>query len=566
MAFDLGEALKSVSYQGTGREQIEYIRLDLIDCDEKNFYATEDIEDLARNIAMVGLLDPLRIRDNPASDGRYMVVSGHRRRLALKLLEQDDPAQWGEVACIHEATAVSPTLQQLRLIFANSDTRKMKDADISEQAAQVKDLLYKLKVEEGYDFPGRMRDHVAEIVKISKSKLARLEVIRKDLAAAWQPSWKNGTLAENTAYELSKLPKAYQSLLFEEKTRTNANLKYLYTDDVKKFAERCNSIVKMGCKDFGGDCGNYENKLRKAAVSDRYGWFHCDAKCCRDCPELTRCQRACPRLAETIKKLKTDAKEAAKQERLAQEEKDRPAVEQISALWQRFGLCREMAYKDIDACKSAMNLWQFPFDEEKTMKLECGEAKIDPTTKLPYGYSVSLTEIKRIIDLADLFGVSLDYLLCRTDEKEITAKSVPESDTSEIASDHRRSSWRSANVEPPVGKKLIVLSHRNFVDEGFYQGDGLFSGLIDDEEPIRAWSLIPTDEDLLEHASKCLPVSLWHSGSPDAYGTYVAYVKVTGAAHPMLRELLWDGEEWFMFGEKISTDVTIQCWADRPDL
>lgn len=567
MAFDLGEALKSVSYQGTGREQIEYIRLDLIDGDEKNFYATEDIEALARNIAMVGLLDPLRIRDNPESVGRYMVVSGHRRRLALKLLEQDDPAQWGEVACIHEATAVSPTLQQLRLIFANSDTRKMKDADISEQAAQVKDLLYKLKVEEGYDFPGRMRDHVAEIVKISKSKLARLEVIRKDLAAVWQPAWKNGTLAENTAYELSKMPKAYQTLLFEEKTRTNANIKCLYTNDVKKFAERCNSIVKMGCKIFGGDCGNYENKLRKAAVSDRYGWFHCDAKCCRDCPELTRCQRACPRLADTIKKIKADAKEAAKQEKLAREEKDRPAVEQISALWQRFGLCREAAYKDIDACKSAMNIHCFPFDEENTMKLECGEAKIAPTTKLPYGMGCYLTEIKRLISCADLFGVSLDYLLCRTDTRKMATEAVSKLDTESKASKQIMSAWYPASVEPPVGKKLVILDQYKLTDEGIYQGDGLFTGRIDDQDPIWAWALMPTDEDLVASSKlKHMPESFWHSGSPDAYGTYVAYVKVAGAAHPMLRELLWDGEEWFMFGEKISTDVTIQCWTDRPDL
>ena len=33
MAFNLGDALKGVSDLGTGREQIEYIRLDLIDND-----------------------------------------------------------------------------------------------------------------------------------------------------------------------------------------------------------------------------------------------------------------------------------------------------------------------------------------------------------------------------------------------------------------------------------------------------------------------------------------------------------------------------------------------------
>ena len=91
MAFDLSELLKDVSASGTTREQIEYIKLDLIDDDLKNFYSTDEIEHLARTSAMMGLLYPLRIRSNPETDGRYLVVSGHRRRLALKLLAQDDP-------------------------------------------------------------------------------------------------------------------------------------------------------------------------------------------------------------------------------------------------------------------------------------------------------------------------------------------------------------------------------------------------------------------------------------------------------------------------------------------
>ena len=80
MAFDITSVLREVPDSGTGREQIEYIALNLIDDDAKNFYATDEIDSLARNIATIGLLDPLRIRDNPEAEGRYKVVSGHRRR------------------------------------------------------------------------------------------------------------------------------------------------------------------------------------------------------------------------------------------------------------------------------------------------------------------------------------------------------------------------------------------------------------------------------------------------------------------------------------------------------
>ena len=562
MAVDLAALLGAVPKLDTYREQIEYISLNLIDSDPNNFYQLTDIDELAANIELCGLQQPIRVRPNPEQPDRYMIVSGHRRRAALELLAKDNLDRWGEVPCIVSQDVVSPALQQLQLIFANSNTRKMSDAELAEQAAQVKKLLYQLHEEEGYEFPGRMRDHVAQVVGTSRSKLARLEVISKKLAAAWQPAWKDGTLSENAAYELSRMPKAYQSLLFEEKTRTNANLKNLYTDDVKKFAERAGAIVKMSCKVFGGDCGNYENKMRKAAVADRYYGVPCDSKCCRDCQELLRCQRACTRLKETIKQLKADAKADAKQEKAAQAEKDKPAIEKISALWQRFGLAREMAFKEIEDCKKAMNLHFFPYDNEKTVKLECGEAKVTPEMKLPFGSACYLSEITRLTALADLFGCSLDYLFCRTDVKEMATGAVSESGTDEKEPEFIPTAWYPASVEPPVGVPLILIDSSGYVDDGKYIGCGEYKLHFDDGDAVALWTLMPKEKNVTAAPPT---VTGWRSGTPEAYGTYVAYVRLSGVAAPMLRELLWDGEEWFLYGEKIADDVTVQYWADRPD-
>ena len=117
MGFDLGALLKDVSNFGTGREQIEYIRLDLIDGDPNNFYQLSDIDKLAANIELCGLQQPLRVRTHPDNPERYMIVSGHRRRAALKMLAADDSERWEEVPCIQDEPAASPTLQQLQLIF-----------------------------------------------------------------------------------------------------------------------------------------------------------------------------------------------------------------------------------------------------------------------------------------------------------------------------------------------------------------------------------------------------------------------------------------------------------------
>ena len=79
--FDLASVLGSVSKFGT--EQIVLLPLDLIDPDPENFYSLEGLDELAGNIELMGLMDPLRVRPNGE---RYTIVSGHRRRAAIMLI------------------------------------------------------------------------------------------------------------------------------------------------------------------------------------------------------------------------------------------------------------------------------------------------------------------------------------------------------------------------------------------------------------------------------------------------------------------------------------------------
>ena len=62
MALDLGKLLsENVPIQGT--ERIEYIPLDALVGDERNFYALSDIDALAANIELIGLQQPIRVRE-----------------------------------------------------------------------------------------------------------------------------------------------------------------------------------------------------------------------------------------------------------------------------------------------------------------------------------------------------------------------------------------------------------------------------------------------------------------------------------------------------------------------
>ena len=74
---DLGEliARASVSNLNTGREQIEYIDLDKIDQDPNNFYSLDGLDDLAANIQLCGLQQPIRVRSGES--GRCLLYTSY---------------------------------------------------------------------------------------------------------------------------------------------------------------------------------------------------------------------------------------------------------------------------------------------------------------------------------------------------------------------------------------------------------------------------------------------------------------------------------------------------------
>lgn len=411
MAFNLADVLKDVSNSDTGREQIEYISLSLIDEDPNNFYQLSDLDELAANIAFCGLQQPIRVRLK--EDGRYIIVSGHRRRAAVAMLAVEDPQRWQEVSCIVERDAVSPSLQQLRLIYANSNTRKMTSAEISQQAEQVEKLLYQLK-EEGYDFPGRMRDHVAEAVQVSKSKLARLKVIRENLDESWVDAWKDGTLTESQAYELAQMHKFWQAIIKEE---WGFSVQGLYADTIKKFRQWFEAVQDIPCKHGLMSCEHTVTMMEKNCKEMYYA--PCTG-CCFDCSSLQTCKSVCPQAAAKQKELKAVAKKAQFDAKREQEERDRPGAEFARMVWDRIGKARERSgasIKDIVFARGE-SLYNETYDDPKQKKMESGEGDYSPNSTLSFGYNLRACDVMHIVAVADALKCSVDYLLGRTEDRQ----------------------------------------------------------------------------------------------------------------------------------------------------
>lgn len=281
--FDLGELTRALAGDvpdpGTeGRDQIEYIDIGLIDSDPGNFYELRDIPDLAGDIETVGLQQPLLVR--PGEDGHVVLISGHRRRAALQMLVDEGEERFRQVPCIRK-TGGNALVYEMQLIFANAHTRVLTNAEIGKQAARLEEIFYQLK-EQGYEFPGRMIDHVAEACNIKRAKLGRLKKIEAHLAPCYKPLWGVGDLPEDTADALAGLPQDVQERIKRvcpKKTPTANAIRSM--GDRLKSAQYGYFMPDFRCPD-GGACAHQDKFFRHDLTCD--SWERCDgAKCCVEC-------------------------------------------------------------------------------------------------------------------------------------------------------------------------------------------------------------------------------------------------------------------------------------------
>lgn len=413
-AFDLGDVLKDVLTPDTvAQEQITYIALEKLDADAGNFYSLDGLDELAANIATVGLQQPLRVRpsDEP---GRWLIVSGHRRRAALEKLADDEPERWSSVPCIIEPAAASPELQELRLIYGNADTRRMSSFDQAKQAERVEMLLYKLQ-EQGFEFPGRMRDHVAAACKVSAAKIATLKAIKNNMIPELFAFYEKNEINETCAYELQKLPAEAQKAIAESCKRTGAGfIKGWACELCVQHAEKCMEPKK--CPN-GDECDHHEARFVETLRS-KYSWHYCDGRCCLSCHELRDCDRPCKKAKE-----KRAEKKAEEKAQKADREKEAERLQKME-FKRKCKIRQEQARRVLPLIEAA----GLKDDDELQGSYYYSREKVETIRKAAKGdfgdrthfYGDDHLLIPKNTDYlakwADKLGCSLDYLAGRTDD------------------------------------------------------------------------------------------------------------------------------------------------------
>lgn len=434
--FDLAAALAAVSKSDTGEKQIVYIDIDKIRPDPKNFYSVDvaNVEELAGSIELVGLQQPILVRPE---DGGYTVISGHRRMAALKLLIHEGKDQFAKVPCIVEQPDALPEMTELKLILANADTRRMTDSELSMQAERVERLLYELQ-EKGVEFPGRMRDHVAEAVKVSKTKLNTLKVIRTKLRTDLALRWEQGQISTDAAYNIARMPEVLQKMVSESSSKSSVN-GYI-TSSVLANAEAYlhPTISRNGCP----EC---TNGLRFAEhdIKVRNSWEMCDGMtCCMGC--LKECSFRCPAAAEQKKKEKAEQRQRKKAEEEKIEADRRTRATRTRAVWSRIApgaKARGLTVRDVLAKTSSGEPW-------KCSSIEGILA--DPEVKADFYLHGDLVDVvEDVAKVARMTGCSADYICGLTDDPAPAAvRPEPELGAG---------GWYPGSTKPPVKSMLAAV-------------------------------------------------------------------------------------------------------------
>lgn len=199
---------KVEEFQAKDNFKIDYINIDRIKRNEKNFYEIVDIESLAEDIKLNGLNHNLVVRK--LDNDMYELISGERRYTALSKLVNDGNKEFNLVPCkVIESNDID---SEIILIQANAQSRELTEVEKLTQVERLQEL-YKIKKKNGEKVPGKIRDIIANDLKLSPTQVGRYERINNKLIPELKEVIEEGNLTIANASEFSSLSEENQRVI-----------------------------------------------------------------------------------------------------------------------------------------------------------------------------------------------------------------------------------------------------------------------------------------------------------------------------------------------------------------
>lgn len=262
--------------------KIEYIDIDKIIRNEKNFYEINNIDDLVEDISINGLNHNLVVR--PADKGLYELISGERRYTALKELVNKGEERFKKVPC--KISNLNDLDSEIVLIQANAQSRELSEADKLKQVQRLTEL-YNKKKKKG-EKVGKIRDIISKDTGLSPTQVGRYSTINKKLIPELKSVLEQGNLSIANASEFAVLSEENQKIILNiiqnevsisksEANELKNKFKKIEEEKqvlIKKEEEYINEINKLKTendnviKDIDADIDKIKSELEEKYSSD----------------------------------------------------------------------------------------------------------------------------------------------------------------------------------------------------------------------------------------------------------------------------------------------------------
>ncbi|RMD04930.1 chromosome partitioning protein ParB [Clostridium autoethanogenum] len=257
MSFNFKDIADRVNHLDSKQDfNLQNIDIEKIVPSEKNFYGMRDIEELMEDIKANGLYHNLVV--TPFDDGRYKIISGERRYLALKKLGyKKAPCQVRE--------NINAIDSEIMLIQANAKTRELTNAEKMEQIERLK-FLYDQKRKNGEKLEGKTRDLIGKDLNLSGSQVGKYQKINKDLVPELKEMFLKNNLDMSKAASIASLEEPGQITIYEL-LKGNAELNRDEVEKLKNELKKKENELKRGQEDYKKKLSAEHERLKKARES-----------------------------------------------------------------------------------------------------------------------------------------------------------------------------------------------------------------------------------------------------------------------------------------------------------
>ena len=214
----LEKLMKNKGQEGVSVER--HIDIDVHDLvpNPNNFYAMRNIDRLKNLIRTTGKVEELTVKS--VGMGKYMVVAGHRRRLAvLELLEEGANLPSRLPCSVVSFSAVgNKTAEEMELLWLSASNLGQREyRSMEEKIHEVETIGNLLRKDYDEDYAGGIvtgpfRSYLANFLCMTDSSLQRLTAMRNVLPE-YLEMVDRGEMKETAAYELTNLSESDQHAL-----------------------------------------------------------------------------------------------------------------------------------------------------------------------------------------------------------------------------------------------------------------------------------------------------------------------------------------------------------------